>query len=228
MGKTSSEGKQKASHQNVRSSHAKIETLGASPSFGGRRFAARGAPPGPPIRGTCEKKTVKPRLHAVLPGGDVIAPGERLVSACRGITPRQAGPSLYQPAKELILGVQVQAGTCSPREHSSASWYKLVQARRGITPRQAGTSLYQPAGELFLGEQVQAGTCSPRDNPSASWSKLVPAHQKVIPWQAGTLPEALTCTARNDSLPSWYKVVPARRGAIPWQAGASRYLLAEE
>jgi hypothetical protein len=39
FGKTSSEGKQKASHQNVRSSHAKIETLGASSSFGGRRFA---------------------------------------------------------------------------------------------------------------------------------------------------------------------------------------------
>ncbi|PLW25469.1 hypothetical protein PCANC_18692 [Puccinia coronata f. sp. avenae] len=77
--------------------------------------------------------TVNPRLHAVLPWGDVLAPGKRLVPARQGITPCQADTSLYQPAEELLLSKQVQAGT---------------------------SQQYQPAEELLLGKQVQASTCS--------------------------------------------------------------------
>jgi hypothetical protein len=41
-GKTCTEGKAKTPHQNLGSSHAKIETLGPSPSFGGCCFAPLG------------------------------------------------------------------------------------------------------------------------------------------------------------------------------------------
>ncbi|PLW10800.1 hypothetical protein PCANC_23734 [Puccinia coronata f. sp. avenae] len=98
-------------------------------------------------KGVDKKTPVKPRLHAVLPGGDVVAPGERLVPARRGITPRRAGTRLYQPAEKLFLGEQVQAGTCLPRDNSSTSCYKLVPARRGVISRQAGT------GFDLLGEE---------------------------------------------------------------------------
>ncbi|PLW42961.1 hypothetical protein PCASD_04694 [Puccinia coronata f. sp. avenae] len=98
-------------------------------------------------KGVDKKTPVKPRLHAVLPGGDVVAPGERLVPARRGITPRRAGTRLYQPAEKLFLGEQLQAGTFLPRDNSSTSCYKLVPARRGVISRQAGT------GFDLLGEE---------------------------------------------------------------------------
>jgi hypothetical protein len=44
VGKRGAEGKAKRPHQKLGSSHAKILTLGASASFGGRHFAARVAP----------------------------------------------------------------------------------------------------------------------------------------------------------------------------------------
>ncbi|PLW22100.1 hypothetical protein PCASD_17045 [Puccinia coronata f. sp. avenae] len=100
--------------------------------------------------------TVNPCLHAVLPWGDVLAPGKRLVPACQGITPCQADTSLYQPAEELLLSKQ------------------LVFARRGVIPQ---AQQYQPAEELLLGKQVQASTCS------ASQYTLVP--EGAIPWRAG-------------------------------------------
>ncbi|PLW18135.1 hypothetical protein PCANC_12690 [Puccinia coronata f. sp. avenae] len=110
-----------------------------------------------------------PRLHAVLPRGDVAAPGQRLVPARRGITPCQAGTRLYQLAEKLFVGEQVQAGTCSPRDNSLASWYTLVPARQ----------------ELFLGKPVQALTCSAKNNSTPRGYKLVPARRGAIPWRAG-------------------------------------------
>jgi hypothetical protein len=40
-GNKGTEGKEKSPHQKLGSAHAKMLTLGANPSFGGRRFAAR-------------------------------------------------------------------------------------------------------------------------------------------------------------------------------------------
>jgi hypothetical protein len=88
------------------------------------------------------ERGVSKKPHAVLPGGNVAAPGEWLLPARQGITPCQAGTSLYQPAEKLFLGEQVQASTCSPRDNSLASWYKLAPACQGVIPWQAGTGLY--------------------------------------------------------------------------------------
>jgi hypothetical protein len=90
-------------------------------------------------KGVNKKNPVKPRLHPVLPGGNVVAPRKRLVPACREMTPCQAGTRFYQPAKKLIVGNQVQAGTCLPRDNSSTSCYKLVPARQGAISWQAST-----------------------------------------------------------------------------------------
>jgi hypothetical protein len=54
---------------------------------------------------------------------------------------------LNQPAKELLLGGKVQAGTCLPRNNASASWYKLVPARQ----RQQHCPLVKPCvGAVLL------------------------------------------------------------------------------
>ncbi|PLW06016.1 hypothetical protein PCANC_26517 [Puccinia coronata f. sp. avenae] len=99
-------------------------------------------------QGVDKKNPVKPRLHAVLPGGDVTAAGD-LVQAC----------------------------TSSPRRYSSASRPRPAPACQGIAPRRAGTSSYPHGEELFLAEQVKACTGLPRNNSSASWYKLVAARR---------------------------------------------------
>ncbi|PLW08173.1 hypothetical protein PCASD_24538, partial [Puccinia coronata f. sp. avenae] len=115
-----------------------------------------------------------PHFTAVLLGGDVVAPVERLVPARRRITPRRAGTSLYQPTEELFLGdlyqltkelffgKPVQALTCSARNNSSPRRYKLEPARQGAIPWRAGASRYLLAEE----------------NASANWYKLVPARRR--------------------------------------------------
>ncbi|PLW17881.1 hypothetical protein PCANC_15324 [Puccinia coronata f. sp. avenae] len=113
-------------------------------------------------RALINKTPVKPRLHAALPGGDVVADGELVqactsptrscssasrckpVPACQGVIHWRAGTGLHLLAKEWLLGGL--ACTSSPRSYPLASRYRLAPARRGIAPRRAGTSLDQVAG----------------------------------------------------------------------------------
>ncbi|PLW38531.1 hypothetical protein PCANC_23452 [Puccinia coronata f. sp. avenae] len=94
---------------------------------------------------------MKRRLHAVLPGGNIVAAG-KLIQAC----------------------------TCLPRRYSLASRYRLAPARQGISPRRAGTSLYLFVEELSLAKQplgrlVQACTSlASRDKPLASGNNVTP------------------------------------------------------
>jgi hypothetical protein len=93
---------------------------------------------------------------------------------------------LYQPAKKLFVVKQVQAGTCSLRDNSLASWYNLVPACRGFIPRQAGAVFKLLGEESVFAARVQACTSPRRSYSLASRCKPVPACQGITPWRAGT------------------------------------------